>query len=526
MLLELGAAIWSGAAAFEVAALDLGTKISWSKISYLGIANAPLFFLFFALEFSQQKTGLTRRQLAVLGILPLITMILVATNEWHHLHWSYVTLDRTTNMAVYGHNAPWFLVLIAYSYAYLGTGLFYLYRATFYYSALYMRQVALLLLISVLPFAGNILYVSGVSRELDLTPIGFAINGAVLLFGMHRLQILDLVPIARSQLLEQLTDGVLVLDDQQRVLDINPAARHLLKTFGTIYGQPIQNVWSSWPTPPAEVRLGPRTIEISASPLTDPRRRTVGQLVLLHDITERKQAEEALRHYAADLEASNAELKAFAHTAAHDIKNPINIMISLSELLLMDLAASAPDESLTMLRELAQRGYKTAQIVDDLLLLATLRQQDVKRASVNTSALLDDVEHRLADLIHEFQPEILKPATWPTAIGYAPWIEEIWFNFISNAIKYGGRPPVIELGADPLPNGAVRYWVKDNGPGLTPNEQSRLFIPFTRLNEAGIAGHGLGLSIVQRIIQRLDGQVGVESQPAHGSLFYFVLPVA
>jgi two-component system sensor histidine kinase/response regulator len=100
----------------------------------------------------------------------------------------------------------------------------------------------------------------------------------------------------------------------------------------------------------------------------------------------------------------------------------------------------------------------------------------------------------------------------------------VWANYISNAIKYGGRPPHIELGATAQDDGMVRFWVRDNGAGLTPEEQTRLFIPFTRLDQVQVKGHGLGLSIVRRIVGKLGGQVGVESQVGQGSVFSFTLP--
>ena len=102
----------------------------------------------------------------------------------------------------------------------------------------------------------------------------------------------------------------------------------------------------------------------------------------------------------------------------------------------------------------------------------------------------------------------------------------MWVNYISNAIKYGGDPPQIQLGVDQLPNNRLRYWVHDNGPGLSPEEQARLFTPFTRLNKTRAEGHGLGLSIVKRIIDKLGGEVSVESSgiPGEGSVFSFTLP--
>jgi two-component system sensor histidine kinase/response regulator len=131
---------------------------------------------------------------------------------------------------------------------------------------------------------------------------------------------------------------------------------------------------------------------------------------------------------------------------------------------------------------------------------------------------------RLTHVIEKHEVEVVVPKTWPVAVGYAPWIEEVWVNYLDNAIKYGGRPPRVELGAQELPDGKVRFWVRDNGPGLLPEEQGRLFRPFTRLDQAHTKGHGLGLSIVRRIVEKLDGEVGVESEDGEGSVFSFTLP--
>jgi signal transduction histidine kinase len=105
----------------------------------------------------------------------------------------------------------------------------------------------------------------------------------------------------------------------------------------------------------------------------------------------------------------------------------------------------------------------------------------------------------------------------------------VWVNYISNAVKYGGTPPAaprVELGGEVQPDGMARFWVRDNGSGLTQEQQTRLFTPFTQLNQVRARGHGLGLSIVRRIVEKLGGQVGVESSgvPGEGSLFYFTLP--
>jgi two-component system sensor histidine kinase/response regulator len=111
-------------------------------------------------------------------------------------------------------------------------------------------------------------------------------------------------------------------------------------------------------------------------------------------------------------------------------------------------------------------------------------------------------------------------------MGYAPWVEEVWVNYISNALKYGGTPsaaPRVELGAETQGDGMVRFWVRDHGPGIAPEAQLRLFTPFTRLDHVRAGGHGLGLSIVRRIVEKLGGQVSVASQVGEGSTFSFTL---
>ena len=169
-------------------------------------------------------------------------------------------------------------------------------------------------------------------------------------------------------------------------------------------------------------------------------------------------------------------------------------------------------------------------IIEELLLLAELRDAQVETELLDMSTVVAEAQQRLAHMIGKCQAEVVvqQPEAWPKAWGHAPWIEEVWANYLANALKYGGAPsaaPRIELGATPQPDGMVRFWVRDHGPGLTPEQQALLFTPFTRLDRSR-KGHGLGLSIVRRIMEKLGGQAVVESAgiPGEGSCFYFTLP--
>lgn len=229
-----------------------------------------------------------------------------------------------------------------------------------------------------------------------------------------------------------------------------------------------------------------------------------------------------------ELEKRNLELEAFARTVAHDLKNPLSAVIGLTEMLLMECTTVdiPTEDSIENLQYVGQASQKMLSIIDALLLLAnTSKQKMINTQPLNMLEIIEAVvQQRLAFMCKEVQGNIQYPREWPVAKGYAPWVEEIWANYISNALKYGGQPPHIELGADYEKNGMICFWVRDNGPGLLPEAQAQLFTPFTRLHKDRAEGHGLGLSIVQQVVQKLAGQVGVNSTFGQGSKFYFTLP--
>lgn len=231
-----------------------------------------------------------------------------------------------------------------------------------------------------------------------------------------------------------------------------------------------------------------------------------------------------LREMRQDLEKQNQELEAFAHTVAHDLKNPVATMISVLAMIQEDI--EAPDASLQELMRITQSSaQKMNNIIDELLLLASVRKEEVALEVVNMQSVVESSLERLSHMIQTYHARVSVASTWPDVVGYAPWIEEVWVNYLSNAIKYGGNPPHLQLGADNNNNkGMVRFWVKDNGCGIEPALQPRLFAEFSRLEDVRAQGHGLGLSIVRRIIDTLSGQVGVESTLNLGSIFYFSLP--
>ena len=236
--------------------------------------------------------------------------------------------------------------------------------------------------------------------------------------------------------------------------------------------------------------------------------------------------QQGLQHEIKERELLITDLEAFTHTVAHDLKNPIGRIVGFADILKQSRGRISEDEIDNMLQYLVNSAFKMRNIIDSLLLLARVRLESVETVPIDMNVVLQEVIERLQPMIAEYDAQITMPHQWPLVEGYQPWVEEVWVNYISNGLKYGGTPPHLELGATAYLRKdatAVKFWIRDNGDGLTSEQQASLFQPFTRMHKNKAMGHGLGLSIVARIVDKLGGTVGVECAEGAGSLFYFTL---
>lgn len=219
-----------------------------------------------------------------------------------------------------------------------------------------------------------------------------------------------------------------------------------------------------------------------------------------------------------------AELDAYARSVAHDLKHPIAAILGYSELLLEMQTEELPDLLPTnILVKMAQSAEFASQIIDALLLLATIDQTKVNLKPVNMETAVSNVLLRLQPMIEQHQGHITLPETWESAMGYQPWVEEIWANYLSNSLKYGGENPEITVSFEPYATNMIRFWVKDDGPGIPPEINDKLFDALKRPRLTKNS-HGFGLAIVRRIVDKLGGTVGYKSEPGQGSQFFFTLP--
>lgn len=247
----------------------------------------------------------------------------------------------------------------------------------------------------------------------------------------------------------------------------------------------------------------------------------------IHHTIERHRLLLEISQRATELETQNLALNDFAHTVAHQIQGLLSQMVGYASLVDSHYQEQLSVPARQAVDQIMQSGYKMNNVITELLFLSSMRSENIQVGELDNKRILTEVLKRLRYQIRESSAKIMVPDQWPSALGYAPWIEEVWLNYISNGLKYGGddeKPPVLKLGARQDGSGMVRFWVMDNGPGIAPADQKRLFKPHTRLTSKKIRGEGLGLSIVWRIVEKCGGKVGVESQEGAGSCFWFTLP--
>lgn len=236
---------------------------------------------------------------------------------------------------------------------------------------------------------------------------------------------------------------------------------------------------------------------------------------------------EDLRLNRDELQTRNEELDAYAHTVAHDLKNPLTLVVGFADMLLDTYQTLPHAEVQQYLSVIIDHGKKMGTIIESLLLLAVVRgTKEIDVEEIDMGFTVGETVKRIEYMVQEYHGELILPDSWPAVLGYGPWLEEVWYNYLTNGLKYGGRPPVLELGYEEMNEETICFWVKDNGAGFSIEKPEQLFAPLSRLTATDYqSGHGLGLSIVRRIVERLNGRVGVESKLGKGSKFYFTLPV-
>ena len=299
--------IWTFSYCNELVFISPTIKVLWAKFEYLGAASLSVLWFLFSAHYTQRTRWLSTRRFVLLSLVPTLAMLLVFTNEWHGLIWTSIRPESALPGAslIYEHGIA-FWIYTLYSYVLILTGTAWLLIFGLRSQELYRRQVAVLVAAAVIPLLSNVLYLVKLNPipDLDITPIAFTLSGILLTWGLFSFRMNDLAPVAREVLIERMNDGVIVLNNDNNIVDINPAALQLISPVpGAVIGQPVRKVLSTWNDlmdqyadnleAQFEIPINKELwIDIRISPLFGKGKQLYGRLVILRDISSRKLEEE------------------------------------------------------------------------------------------------------------------------------------------------------------------------------------------------------------------------------------------
>jgi PAS domain S-box-containing protein len=541
-LLMVAVAVWSLTYMMELGSTEFAAKVFWLRVEYLGIVTFPTAWLCFAVQFTGRDTWLRPRNLMLLALEPLIMLALVWSNSVHHLFWDSLTLNggRSFSAVVLDRGVgAWFHV--AYSYLLLLVGSLLIVETLVRSSYLYRRQASVMILALLAPWVGNVMYITGWNPfpDLDLTPFGFTITCGAWVWGLFRFRLLDIMPIAREAIFENIGDAVIVLDAQNRLVDFNPAAERILDiTVPKAIGQPIELVFSGWPEllehcreeadASAAIFKGKgeaqQFFDVRISPLYDRRGTVAGRLALLHDLTDYRQMELHLNQ--ASKLAAIGELAA---GVAHEINNPLGAIDVHTGLMRDILEEKGNKISNTVRAELEdccrvveEQIQKCHSITRDLLSFARMPVAEPETFQIN--ALLRKTVGLVTKLTNKkVNVEVMLNDRIPDFNGDADQLEQVFVNILTNAIKATRENDLISVETRMEDEEHIVIEFKDSGVGIDPDIKDRIFDPFFTTGSEG-EGTGLGLSISYYIIKQMDGEIQAESIPGKGSTFRVILP--
>jgi PAS domain S-box-containing protein len=270
--------------------------------------------------------------------------------------------------------------------------------------------------------------------------------------------------------------------------------------------------------------------------LPDASGKAVRMLGTMSDITARKRAEaecseltrsleERVRLRTSELEAANEELEAFSYSVSHDLRGPLRTVEGFSQILLEDHGEKIPGAARELVAVIQSKAERMGHLISDLLTLSRLSTQPLKKNHFDLATLVTETAEELRGLEKNRKINI-SIERLPECYGDPSLLKQVFVNLLGNALKFTRGRPLAEIHvASRSQNGETLFFVRDNGAGFEMERASQLFTPFERLHsEQQFEGTGIGLSIVQRIIQRHGGRIWAEAAPDKGAAFYFVLP--
>ena len=529
--LTLSVVIWALFTGLEYGVVEPAWKIIFGKFEYLGSATIGPTWLMFALSYNRKEKWLTRRNIIFLFIIPVITVILAFTNEMHSLLWPKITSSSDIPGAslIYEHGPAFWLIFI-FAYINLAIGTFIIINGALHARDIYRWQMIGLTVSAIIPWIGNAIYLSNLSPipGLDLTPLGLTLSAIIIAFSIFYFGLFDLVPIARDQLIENMMDGLLVLDLHNRVADINPKARELLKIGAErVVGRPITEFPYAmefgskfYDLESAQVELQLKhgsvsNIELRISPLVDENGNLAGRLFIARDISERKK-----------LERMREDL---THAMIHDLRNPLAIIALSFDVLKMQLMTTLDDEQLLTFETAEQITQHMLGLINSILDINRLEsgQMPLKREKISLQEIVTDAlktQGLIANEKRVLLQENIAPNLPPLMID-GELIKRVFQNLLDNAVKFSGNDGVVQIRADYNSSGQeIIVSISDSGPGINSDLKKRVFEKFVTGGMKD-SGSGLGLAFCRLVIEAHGGRIWVDETSEVGTTISLSIPL-
>ncbi len=542
----------------------------WLDLTYLGVVITPAAFLAFALQLTIQADRRRSFPYVVLAIEPALVLVALWTDPWYGL---FFTQPRNLSRGMISTGGPAFWVNVIYSYTLVLLSIGLILSRVLRSSEIYRRQAILLLVIIGFAWLNSVIFISGLSPlpDADNTPFAFSLAAIGFAFALFRYRLLDVIPIARDVLVDRMDDGLIVLDTQNRVIDINPTARNLLVVpTDLILGDPGERLGIVWHTAigmiaspiPIQTEItitttSHRCVDMRTLPIQDRHQRLVGHLIVCRDITERRRLEENLRkseekyrllsleleqhvqERTAELQIANLSLEKalkvkneFMATMSHELRTPLNGIIGGLEMIQMPRYGELTAKQHSAVEMIEKSGKKLRDVINDVLELTALQSGTISldpcpcAVDMVCTMALETMRSQAAQK-HQQIHFAISPEEIVIQIDERRFYQ-LLKHLVSNASKFtpdGGEFGIEVVGNREAQQVMVTVW--DRGIGIAAQDLPRLFQPFVQL-DARLArqyeGTGLGLALVKNLAELLGGSVGVESDLGHGSRFTVTLP--
>lgn len=530
----LSSFIWCVGYTIEFFASTLEYKFFGVQIQYFfGIPFVPIFWLAAAVNYKTSGSRPFIKELVSLLVVPVITMIFLWTNNAHHLVYETMKLVESGSFLLIEKKVGfWYYINVAYSYLAMLIGTVILLRSVFRSKDIYRMQLILFLVASFLPWTANLLYLIGMNSfmRVDITPIGFACSTILIGFAVLKYGLFEIVPAAHQLVIESMNNGLIVLDTQNRIVDINPAMQNIIRrtnALGCYLKNVLKDLNVDFEIPNSdshetEIEIGGQTFDLAVSSVYDKRRNVAGRILNFYNITERKKAEKELR------DLNSAKDKLFS-IIAHDLKNPFFGIIGFSEILYEDYNELSDDERKKFAKDINELADNTHKMLENLL---EWSRQQSGRIEFNPKTF--DVTSLIHETInaanHQAKIKNIKinssVSETMNVSADQNMINTVIRNLLSNAIKFTMPGGHIEVSAA-LNDTKVFISIKDNGVGMDDNTLKKLFNINNTIKSSGTSGEkgtGLGLILCKEFVERNGGNISVQSILDNGSTFAFSIP--